>query len=443
VTDDVTRYYDANTRGFIRFGRGGRSTGAIHRALRAPGVRTQAEALHYVHNVILRLLEEEKIVSVGASSEVYSRGASSSKGSAPTGVATPAAGPGSDASGSGAERDASSKGGAPSGYATPAAGTGSDAPTSGTTPVADTGSDASARSTESAPSTGGPPPRVADLGCGIGGSIRWFASRIAGDFVGLTLSSVQAKVAEELLALPVESPTPLGSPEPTGSSGPIGSPGPTGSPGQATPTGYSTSPGPTGSTGHATPAGHSKSPRPTVSPGRARVFQGSFTDGDSIDTLREWLGAADAVYMIESYNHGASAEETLVMIRRLLRPGGVLIIVDDLPTDALRNGRGGKRIDRWRDEFIRGWHVHTFESETSLREIAESVGMEHLRTVDLSDYVVVDRVRDRLIRLIAGPARLVGLSSQWWDNVRGGNALQQLEKAGYMEYKVIAFRNVG
>lgn len=305
MTDDVTRYYDANTRGFIRFGRGGRSTGAIHRALRAPGVHTQAEALHYVHTVILQILQDQNVV------------------------------PGGGAVG------------------------------------------------ENTLSGGDAQLRIADLGCGVGGSIRWFASRLTGRFAGLTLSAVQAETAAEILQ------------------------------------------------------------RETGYPERARVFRGSFTDQRVIDEVREWLGTADAVYMIESYNHGTSATETLKMVRRLLRPGGILIIVDDLPSDALRDRRHDRRVDRWREEFIRGWHVHTFESETSLREIAAAEGFDHLRTIDLSEYVVVDRIRDRLIRLIAGPARLFGASSQWWDNVRGGNALQQLEKSGYMEYKVIAFRNAG
>lgn len=317
MNDDVTRYYDANTRGFIRFGRGGRSTGAIHRALNAPGVTTQEDALHYVHRQILEILGSEGIVDPGRTA---------------------------------VDRKAAT---VPSGEGPP---------------------------------SGGDLPRIVDLGCGIGGSIRWFLSRLAADFAGLTLSRVQAETAKELLAEVV-------------------------------------------------------TPTPTT---RARVFHGSFNDEAAIDAIADWLGEADAVYMIESYNHGSSAGDTLTQARRLLRPGGTLIIVDDLPTDTLRAGTAiDPRISRWRDEFVRGWHVHTFESETSLREAAATVGFTHRVTVDMSTYVVVDRLRDRLIRLVAGPARLVGASSEWWDNIRGGNALQQLEKAGYMEYKLIVFRNDG
>lgn len=51
----IRDYYDANTPAFVNFG-DGRSTGAIHRAVWAPGVRTQAEALHYVDACIADVL---------------------------------------------------------------------------------------------------------------------------------------------------------------------------------------------------------------------------------------------------------------------------------------------------------------------------------------------------------------------------------------------------
>ncbi len=48
MATDVERYYDANTRRFLRFGKGG-GVGTIHRAVWAPGVANQREALHYIH----------------------------------------------------------------------------------------------------------------------------------------------------------------------------------------------------------------------------------------------------------------------------------------------------------------------------------------------------------------------------------------------------------
>ncbi len=52
----VSQYYDRNTLRFLARGEGG-SEGVIHRAVWAEGVRTRAEAMHYVHSLLLEELE--------------------------------------------------------------------------------------------------------------------------------------------------------------------------------------------------------------------------------------------------------------------------------------------------------------------------------------------------------------------------------------------------
>ena len=49
--ENVQSYYDANTRRFLRFGRGGRA-GTIHRALWGPGVRSSFQAVRYIHGLV-------------------------------------------------------------------------------------------------------------------------------------------------------------------------------------------------------------------------------------------------------------------------------------------------------------------------------------------------------------------------------------------------------
>ncbi len=51
----IAHYYDANTASFLRLGRA-QGTGAIHRAIWAPGVRTRREALHYLNAWIASIL---------------------------------------------------------------------------------------------------------------------------------------------------------------------------------------------------------------------------------------------------------------------------------------------------------------------------------------------------------------------------------------------------
>jgi ubiquinone/menaquinone biosynthesis C-methylase UbiE len=47
AADDVRRYYDRHTRGFLAYGTGG-GHGAIHRAVWGPGVTSRDQAFHYV-----------------------------------------------------------------------------------------------------------------------------------------------------------------------------------------------------------------------------------------------------------------------------------------------------------------------------------------------------------------------------------------------------------
>jgi len=326
TTGRVSRYYDRNTRFFLRFGRGSGSTGAIHRALRAPGVRTQIEALHYVHTLIADLF-----VRYGTASP--NDGLHGSPG----------------VRGGGAEL------------------------------------------------AGDPPealPRIADLGCGIGASMEYLARRLAARFVGVTISPVQAEIARAAIAAANE--------------------------------------------------------RPGVPRDRIGVVVGDFTTAESLFGPGNLAGA----YMIESFVHGPSAGQTLGAIATCLPPGGILVICDDIPSEELiampecpeeRSITASRhhRIGTWVKEFRRGWHVDTFEPESRLTAVAAEHALHLVESIDLSPYVVVDRPRDRLIRLIAGPARRLGARSPWWENIRGGNALQQLEKAGLMEYRLLVFRKSG
>jgi hypothetical protein len=205
------------------------------------------------------------------------------------------------------------------------------------------------------------------------------------------------------------------------------------------------------------------------------VVVGSFDDPDALRRATDAAAVAaptdtaraapqlDAAYMIESFVHGRDAAATLAAIAEVMNPGGTLLVCDDLPTEELLEITRGSddanaqpkvtaeatgvrpaatvaRIRRSAAEFRAGWHINTFVSASRLAEIAGNHGFLLERDVDLSAYVVVDRPRDHLLRMVAGPAAFLGLNSARWQNVRGGNALQYLEKAGLMEYRLLTFR---
>lgn len=66
-SDDVARYYDANTRSFLARGQGG-GQGAIHRAVWGEGVSSRAEAFHFVHGLLRRemsIVRASKVLDLG------------------------------------------------------------------------------------------------------------------------------------------------------------------------------------------------------------------------------------------------------------------------------------------------------------------------------------------------------------------------------------------
>jgi tocopherol O-methyltransferase len=276
----VAGYYDGNTRSFLRFGRRSGVTGAIHRELRAPGVSSHEEALHYVHHRLADLFTE--VLPPGATRH-----------------------------------------------------------------------------------------RIADLGCGVGGSMIYLRSLFPGEYIGLTISDVQARIGRERIAASVPVPEDIS------------------------------------------------------------IRRGSFDDPAvlaSLDTL-------DGAYMIESFVHSDGAARLLHNLAGQIRPGGLLVLCDDFPAAHLP-----EETLRLQGEFRTGWHINTYLPVPEVARLAADAGFSPYRDIDLSEWVVVDRFRDLLVRCVAPLAGRSGFTSPWWLNLRGGNALQLLEKGGFMEYHLLAFR---
>jgi SAM-dependent methyltransferase len=151
-------------------------------------------------------------------------------------------------------------------------------------------------------------------------------------------------------------------------------------------------------------------------------------------------GLIDGIWMIEAYNHARDGEALLAGIASALRPGGILALCDDVPDQRLVDGPLSRREKRLRQEFVDGWHVHTFWSPEMLRERASRYDLDFIEHEDYSNYVAVDRPRDVAVRAIAGPARILDVRGAAWDNIRGGNALQQLSKPRLIRYGMHLFR---
>jgi SAM-dependent methyltransferase len=164
--------------------------------------------------------------------------------------------------------------------------------------------------------------------------------------------------------------------------------------------------------------------------GRCEVIEGDFTRAMP-------PAAADLAVAIESHVHAPDAATFLRVAKAHLRPGGVLVLVDDMLTRPPATQAEARLVATFR----RGWrlgHVPTLEG---LAAEAAALGLELQDSRDLSGLLRLDRMRDRALTVVAPLADALGLG-RWplFANMIGGNALTQAHRRGLMSYRLIVLR---
>jgi tocopherol O-methyltransferase len=183
----------------------------------------------------------------------------------------------------------------------------------------------------------------------------------------------------------------------------------------------------------------------TLSPVQARIATARFRTAGHADRLRCLAGdysavpndvePADLVFAIESFVHAPDPAAFLSQCHRLLRPGGLLVIADDVlraaPTDAAR-----RAIAR----FKSGWRVNTLLSADELEHLASAAGFAHVRTADLTPFVEIRRPRDRVVHGVLALIGWLPLENTRLAYLVGGSALQTALAHGWIGYDLAVFR---
>jgi SAM-dependent methyltransferase len=164
--------------------------------------------------------------------------------------------------------------------------------------------------------------------------------------------------------------------------------------------------------------------------GRLKIIAGDFTD------VPEEILPADLVFAIESFVHAPDAARFFAQWRRLVRPGGALVICDDF-----RRPMAGAEATAAIERFCRGWHVNTLLEPKELHALARAAGFEHESTTDLTPFVDIGRPRDRLVDLLAGPIERLPWRWSRLDPWLGGSALQNCLRNGWLGYDFVVFRS--
>ncbi len=157
-------------------------------------------------------------------------------------------------------------------------------------------------------------------------------------------------------------------------------------------------------------------------------------EGDYCD-LPATLPPADAAYAIESFVHGPSPERFFAQCHRLIKPGGLLMICDDVQ----REGTSQEAVSTI-EEFTNGWHINTLMERGALVSMARTYGFEHESTTDLTPFLDLNRPRDRVIAAWAAVLKRLPVGRSRFDYVIGGDALQTCLVKGWIGYELNAFR---
>jgi cyclopropane fatty-acyl-phospholipid synthase-like methyltransferase len=162
---------------------------------------------------------------------------------------------------------------------------------------------------------------------------------------------------------------------------------------------------------------------------RVQIVEGDYT------TLPGEIRNVNLAYAIESFVHGPSPARFLSEAARVLAPGGILVISDDVRTD-----QGDPRAARTLAQFARGWHVNSLLTPAELREQAAQAGFVHVATADLTPYLELARPRDRAIALLAATSGWIPYLSTRLAPLIGGAALQRGLARRWIAYHCAVFK---
>ena len=162
--------------------------------------------------------------------------------------------------------------------------------------------------------------------------------------------------------------------------------------------------------------------------GRVTCIEGDYAD------LPEGMRAADVAFAIESFVHGPDPARFFAEAARLVRPGGALVICDDV-----RRRTNSRQAERAIRRFQHGWHVNSLLEAGELQSLAGEAGFEHEATEDLSSYLELRRPRDRAIDAGVAIFGWLPLERTRFGHLVGGSALQKSLGSGWIGYDLMVF----
>lgn len=170
---------------------------------------------------------------------------------------------------------------------------------------------------------------------------------------------------------------------------------------------------------------------------RGLSSQCTFRQGTFLDLPA--LGPVDLAYAIEAFVLASDPSRFFAEAAAALRPGGRLVIVDDMLADPDSRPPLNDRARRWVETFRAGWQADGLRSRQTVRSLARDEGFVCRGDRDLTPDLHLHRLRDRLIAWGVVPLKPLLWRWVYFRSLIGGHALQQCLAAGLIRYRCLVF----
>ena len=186
----------------------------------------------------------------------------------------------------------------------------------------------------------------------------------------------------------------------------------------------------------------------TLSPLQARLAgraakQMSFTERiDFVESdftcLPLAAGCMDAAFAVEAVAHAIDPESVFCEASRLLRTGGLWIVLDDYRVNrALTSAE-----EKWLDAFIHGWHVPGVITTDQAETFASRNRLRLIRNDDFTPLLRLQNLPDTLARLLRFLGNHLPIQHAILPSMLGSMALQQCLHDKIIEYRFLVFEKV-
>jgi hypothetical protein len=166
------------------------------------------------------------------------------------------------------------------------------------------------------------------------------------------------------------------------------------------------------------------------------ISLGDMADRRTLASIRSGLHSPVTAFCIESFLHVPDGLGFINTLGSVLHDGDSFFLCDDFLAVEVADERSQRIVET----FQKGWHAPSLLAPMAVIHAAAGAGLELVSNTDLTPFLKLGRIQNRAIAILVALLHPFRLSSAWWDNFAGGNALQKGLTKGLIEYRLVQFK---